>query len=528
MEDIMSYTDTIEEDLQQFDPSRIDIGIQRDEEINSCSTQKGREQCLKTILSQYPTADTFHDIAEQAIGTDDRDTIRRLTSLQGYLPIRWDAFVFIASSPILNTLLLANVLSPLNEVEAAYRIGNEHLIAQYTSNSNISSAQKSKLSAKYGYSVGIAKNDIHAHIQYLVLERITPLLSLSNYVLALGYALELGRTDVIDMILNQYTERSTSNLYVSSDREDKRMLDIQPVISLLSLTSQYEDAQKGDYSHMARETMQYLLQMEYLSVSPHIRSIIEDDPSLLDRDEDTPNILSISELSLILQYDAINMWKYYKSSIYLPSLVALSSLVHGQIRRDMLLSMSNAVTGRDDLIASPLIGGASSHEMDEMLHLHSDSNEFTPLRLLILTTAASKGYIEILDKYLPSLTFSSEKDIITVFQIFSSTKVVPSLDKNVISDLCVFLDYKYHNTVLDHIGLYISSILNNVQNVSIPAPVWERYLAAAIVNGNIPLIQSMLKRFNISKNIQERAILLVRQFHMNDLKIYRSLMRFFI
>lgn len=515
MDDILSYTDSIEGDLQRFDlPSLMQMANREGHDVNSCRTLDGINQCLSSVISRYPAANTLHEVAEQAIGTDDRDTIRRLTAIRTYLPIRWDAFLNDASGPILMTMLNNGVLTSRGRVEAAYRLRDPQLIDQYTRALNLSETEKIQYSIRYGYTPGIPDKDLRGQIESLLLDRITPLLSLSNYVLALGYSLEHGRTDVIDTIINQYSERSTSRIY---DRNID--LDINPSIQLLSLTPQYNAIINGNYVGIPRNTMEYLHTFGYIQLPDIVRAIVTDDTSLLDTDDDSVSYIpSGRDLSLIIQYDAINIWRRYSTEISLPQILSLLSDTRDQIRRYILLSLSNGVDGRDDVVVDILLTKATANDMDDMLDLHNDDNEFEPLRVRTLSIAASKGYIEILDKYL------NENNL---YRVLSASGIYPQLGRDGLHDIVNLLNFKYEGTQLQGIGTFMLAIWTDIMDVSVPSHIWERYLAAALVNGNIPLVQTILQSFNISDHIRERAQLLIRQSHSTNMMLYRGLMRLF-
>lgn len=492
------------EDIRQhFSMSRI---------VNSTDTKdKGSYGCGRVnggISSLYPTADTPHEIAKKAIGMDDRDTIRRLSSTHLYLPIRWDAFVSVSSGPILNILLNQKVLSPQCRLEAAYRLGDKVLISEYVSALDISPSEKAILDVKYGYTPETSAMDLYTQIQYLPSERILPLLSLSNYILSLGYALELGRTDIIDTILVQYTGTSST-------------------VRLLSLTPQYEQVKKGNYSSVPRETMEYLTRMGYISVSQSIHAIVSDDVSLLTSSDiqneiPSPTIPSLSEIALMFQYDSVNVWRYYRESLSLSSLSSILHTVRGQIRREILLSLSGS--DKEDLVIQALLKSSTSDEMDEILNLRRSLSP-NGVTIQILTTAASEGYIEILDKYLPSIP--PERNIIYVFRILSHVSIYPDSGDNNMYILSLFLNYKYEGTQLDCLGEYLIAILYNKDNVSVPSYIYEGFLGSAVVNGNIHFIRKILSQYTISSDLQKKIQSLIRQYHSLNPTLYRSLMSMF-
>jgi len=474
--------------------------------VLNAASRIGMRTDIHSVSRKYPAASTLHEVAMQAVGADDRDSIRILSAVHHYIPVRWDAFIPLASGPILHTLL--PVLSPRGKVDASYRIGDRQLIDRYTQAIQLSNDEKVEYSIKYKYFPGVPDYDMRVQVQALSMERIAPLLSMSHYILILGYALEYGRVDVIDMVISQFSDGQGSN--------------DASVVQLLSLTSQYTRAQSNDYMSMAKESMQYLMLSGYIQVSNTLKAICTDNPSYLMRDESdsdtlTTQIISMNEISLIFYYDSINMWKMYENEYPIRTISSLLHMVHGKIHRHILLSLSDGVTGKDDMVIRTLLRASPAYIMDEMLSLHDNIDTgFEPLKLHILIVAASRGYIEILDKHMTEYT---------MYRVLSDVSVYPSLcvhDQETIADL---LDFKCKDSSLQQIGTYLLSIWVGDHTVSVPPHICGKYLASAIIAGNMDLIATLMSRVNLSNDDVERARLLAQQSHPIDVHVYRSIIR---
>lgn len=467
MENTLSALDVV--DGYMYDV--LNIAIEASEEgieVEQCRNPSTVHLCIDSVWSQYPTAVTLHEVAKQAVGSDDRDTIRRLSAISQYIPVRWDAFIPTASGVVLNILINAGVLSTGGQADASLRVSSAP-----------TSVQIRDVSLINAYS-----------IRHIPLDNVSPVISLYNYVLILGYALEAGRVDIVSMILSQYS---------GSQQKDS-------AIQLLLLTPQYESLISGDYTSMSVDTMRYLISMEYIQMSDRLVSIIEDVPG-----EYQSGLITSDNISLIFQCDSINMWNMYSRDVSLSAVISLLKYVHGNIRRSILLSLSDGVSGKNDVIAVQLLQGATSDEMDEMMSLHYTGDKFHPLRLHVLIISAYRGYVEILDKYM------TDKDM---YQVYTNITVY----KLASGDLYRFLDYKYKDTYLSHVGSYMYSIING-GNLYAPGYIYEKYLAAAIVSGNVRLVLQISEQFHISPEIREKARLLTRQSHTLNLALYRELMR---
>lgn len=504
-------------DPQIYDITSVSTIAQQEGYKNSlCSRNKDLTTCFSDIQRLYPSASTIHEIAQQAVGADDRDTIRRLVSIHTYLPIRWDAFVSVASGPIL--VVMIPVLSPLDKAEAAYRLRDPSLIEKYSQ--QISTQKREELAIQYRYHPDVPKGNILGQIRSMTLDDVVATLSPSNYVLILNYALFLGRTDIIDAIVSQYSERSTSLI-----TENNLETDIAPAIAILSLVPLYEEAISGNYLVLPRVTIEYLLNLGYITVPTRIRAIVADDPEIINREENerdavpSPYILTSNEIALILRYDAISMWRFLSPNISLFSILPLLPSAHGQIRRFILLSLSNGVSGRDDVLANTLLPNATAEDIHTSLEANIGKQGFEPLRMLLLIAAASRGYIEILDRYIGI----SREDVYIFLSVLASPSIYPSLQHEDLITLSDFLNYKFQGTSFSSFGTYMLAIWTDIADVFVPQSLWSRYLLDAIILGNISLTTRILHLYDIPTDIKNQAYLLLREYHGMNAQLYRDI-----
>lgn len=190
-------------------------------------------------------------------------------------------------------------------------------------------------------------SSIRAYVQYGDRDDIESMLSLMNYIVVLGYALEYARLDIVRIIIDRFTD--------GDPRE------------VLSLTTQVKNILS-----LPKESVLYL--MEVISLPQHTSDIINDITG-------TP-VNTIADISLVLRMDSINIWRSLSLDVH--AILPLLSLAHGSIRRDILMSLSDGVTGRDDAILSQLISDITSEEKREMISQHQRDKGYVPLYLKLL------------------------------------------------------------------------------------------------------------------------------------------------
>lgn len=306
-------------------------------------------------------------------------------------------------------------------------------------------------------------------IRVIPIEEIISLVTQSNYILILDYALLSGRTDIIDTLIQRYTPE------------------------LLSLSDVYNDLIHGKYEIVPRNTIEYLYQSRYIVLSDFITAIIMDDSSFI------PDNYSLDrqDIQHILYFDAIHIWKKIEKNISLSSNRSLLHLAHGKIHLSLMSSQLS-----DDILTH-LIPNTTEEEMYYILQIPDISES---LRIQCLTLAARRGYLDILYNYMKS------KDI---FLIISHPSV-----KEYIEEICHLFDEMYPDTF---IGTQILSILNKKDYQHVSERVWISYLYACIINANIDGIQNIKSIYSLSERVKDKAYLLIQQYHLLDNTKYKQL-----
>lgn len=353
---------------------------------------------INMIRRLYPAQSTIHDIAAEAIQSNDTTTVNQLISYPSYLPIRWD------------------ILIPYKKISTP-----------------------------------------------------EPQISDNTYIQVLEWALTHDNIDIVRMILNVYS--------IPGSEED-----------LLLLTYAYPRVKSREYALVSKTILDYLISSGWISASLLLLAIVRDDPSIL---IDTP-ILQREEAILILKYDSINMYKRYMNISY----ININQDIGPMIKYWVLSSMK---TDGNELIIKSLIRDTAN-----ILPIHMKNRE---IRIYSLQYAATKGAIEILDKYLIN------EDILAVLAY-----PISDTNKERIVDL---LNYKYQRHEIDINGSMFQIIWFTEDIFLVPEWLWYGYLEMTIVYNNIDLINHMIA---LSPELKDEMRSIALKYHIMNKNILEPIL----
>lgn len=312
----MEYTPQ-DEDLY---PSDTSLNIMPDYSIIGCKD-------LICTIESYPQLNTLHEILISALDLNDRNSVEIIMNREGYLPIRWNDIIPHITSSYTSLFMNSPHLSDKDKQELSYMIGHPLLIDH-------------TLALKYRYLPHILSKD---RILVYPVEELE--IDSYNYLRVLNDAMIHGRVDVIEYTLYMYGKDSVYNIL-------DRAYPYHP------------------------DTIRFLLQHGYVTLTPILRAIIYDNPSVLPSGYNP----SKEDLDLILRMDSVNMFIHIGQHEY------MYSKMNTKIRKYLLKQGDTNVAKYSD-----------SSDLSYALSIWHDNNG---KRLAYLRYALSKGYIEILDKYM--------------------------------------------------------------------------------------------------------------------------------
>lgn len=310
---------------------------------------QGEIDIVIDIRNAYP-GKTFHEIAHIAITTGNESLLRSLTRYR-YLPIRWSAFIDIASTNMI--LIFYDMLSYEEKKRASYKMRLPGMIERFPVDQ--------ELAIRYSYAPYIPRNNLEASVRVLDADRVILLVNKGNLEHVLDLVFRYGRIDVLNEILL-----------------NRRESEIEPM--LFKYTNMFLPVSSMNYLFDNNLYQNDNIQGIPLQI---VKAIVSDDPSLLEGIV-VPNT---QIMGLIFSYDADDILRKLKPSI--PN-IDPSWKIYGNCLRFILETVQSEKIEQ-------LIPHMDASNMDFTLSLHKNNN---PLRLKILIEAAKRGYIEILNKYM--------------------------------------------------------------------------------------------------------------------------------
>lgn len=406
----------------------------------------------ENIADKYPLGVTPHEIAIQAVGADDVAAIGELVdiALCEYMPIRWDALIPLCSAVMLG--LIEPLLTEMGRIEAAYRTHDPAIL------STLSEPDVS-LAVKYGYTPHIPTDDIDAVVKGYPTHDLNVMINNMNYVLVLQKALQYERTDTIRYILDEYTV----------ERGDPILL--YPYLDMF----------------LPRITMLYLFDHNYMSDKKGslLEGIVRDDPTITN-----DRILSASDISIVYEYDAINVFHAYGIEPHVG--MPLQGCIHGSILHHIMLHGNDAVVSEIAPMASPKDISAALTERGDKRIMN-----------ILIPIAANKGWFEIIDRFVPG----------------NIAWVIGHISHPVSEAMEEYLNHRLHNS-----GRYINDLFNGNEGINIPPEFIRKILPYIFIAGNDTLLAKIVPIFPLTDDMRVKAYKISLRYHgMDEGKLNRLL-----